>query len=188
MPLVSTFPIDIPIWNKWVDDHIISIFDFVDKFRVSDEVILLFHLDDPWIIKEIKSYLESYSFHICMEWVVLTSSHLLAQNTLPWKYKSTLCPLFSFFLSLHPSFSHNSIFFHVNYDIPHWAKLLFWWKIMASHLPIWGPFYSALHLKSSYKRGSMFEMRMSFTTRQTHFPWLNLRMEGHFMWPRRCIL
>jgi hypothetical protein len=43
-------------------DCIISVFDFAKKFLTPDGVVLLFHLDDPHILKEIKSYLESYNF------------------------------------------------------------------------------------------------------------------------------
>ncbi len=37
------------------------IFNFVDKFLTPNGVVLLFHPNDPHILKEINSYLESYN-------------------------------------------------------------------------------------------------------------------------------
>jgi hypothetical protein len=44
------------------EDYIVSIFDFADKFLTLDGDVLLFHLDDPLIFKEIRLYLDSYNF------------------------------------------------------------------------------------------------------------------------------
>jgi hypothetical protein len=41
-----------------MDNHIVSIFDFIKKFMASDGVTLVFHLDDLCVLKEIKSYME----------------------------------------------------------------------------------------------------------------------------------
>jgi hypothetical protein len=40
----------------------VSIFDFVNRFLAPNWVVVLFHQDDPHILKEIRSYLESYNF------------------------------------------------------------------------------------------------------------------------------
>jgi hypothetical protein len=45
----------------------------MEKFLIVDGAMLLFHLEDPQVFKEIKSYLESYSFHNCMKWVGVNS-------------------------------------------------------------------------------------------------------------------
>jgi len=45
-----------------MDDHIISIFNFAKKFLANDRVLLLFHQYDLYVLKEIKSYLESCNF------------------------------------------------------------------------------------------------------------------------------
>ncbi len=50
-----------------------SVFDFVDKFLTLDGDVLLFHLDDPCIFKEIMLYLDSYNFQICMKWANVNS-------------------------------------------------------------------------------------------------------------------
>jgi hypothetical protein len=39
-----------------------SIFDFTKKFLTLDGAMFLFYMDDPWVLKDIKSYLESYNF------------------------------------------------------------------------------------------------------------------------------
>ncbi len=53
--------IDIPLWNKWDEDYVVSIFNFVNKFLTCNGVVLLFRFDDPFILKEIQSYLENYN-------------------------------------------------------------------------------------------------------------------------------
>jgi hypothetical protein len=50
-----------------MDNYIVSIFYFVEKFLAIDWGVLLFHFDDPCILKEIRSYLKSYKFWICMK-------------------------------------------------------------------------------------------------------------------------
>jgi hypothetical protein len=43
-----------------VDEYIVKVFDFLHIFLAFDGVVLLFHLDDLRILKEVKSYLESH--------------------------------------------------------------------------------------------------------------------------------
>ncbi len=59
VPMVSTKPSNIPPWNRKVDEYIVAIFDFVQKFLASSNFVLLFHLDDLKVMKEVSSYLES---------------------------------------------------------------------------------------------------------------------------------
>jgi hypothetical protein len=40
VPLVSTFLTKKIVWNMQMDDHIVSIFNFVEKFLTSDGVVL----------------------------------------------------------------------------------------------------------------------------------------------------
>jgi hypothetical protein len=62
IPLVSTIHSKIHFCNRKVDDYIASIFYFVEKFLAIDGAIFFFHLDDLWILNEVRSYLESYRF------------------------------------------------------------------------------------------------------------------------------
>jgi hypothetical protein len=45
-----------------VDEYIVGVFDFAQMFLAYDGAILLFHLDDLKVSKEVKSYLEHYGF------------------------------------------------------------------------------------------------------------------------------
>jgi hypothetical protein len=62
VPFVSPCSTKIHIWNMLVEDYVVFVFDFVDKFLASDGAIFVFHLNDFHVLKEIISYLESYSF------------------------------------------------------------------------------------------------------------------------------
>jgi hypothetical protein len=62
VPFISRNPDDIHAWNQKVDEYIIAIFDFAKKFLAFNGVVLLFHLDDLKVFKEVKSCLESYGF------------------------------------------------------------------------------------------------------------------------------
>jgi hypothetical protein len=53
---------DILAWNKKVDEYIVGVFDFTHIFLASNGVVLLFHLNDLKVLKEVKSYLKSYGF------------------------------------------------------------------------------------------------------------------------------
>jgi hypothetical protein len=66
-----------------MDNHIVSIFDFGKEFLANDGEILFFHPNDLLILKDIKSYTESYNFQICMKWGFVNFLTLLAQRTLP---------------------------------------------------------------------------------------------------------
>jgi hypothetical protein len=45
-----------------MENYVTFVFDFADKFLASEGAILLFHPNDLHVFKEIRSYLESYSF------------------------------------------------------------------------------------------------------------------------------
>jgi hypothetical protein len=62
VPFMFKNPNDIPTWNKKVDEYIVAILDFAHIFLAFDGAILLFHPNDLKVLKEVKSYLESYGF------------------------------------------------------------------------------------------------------------------------------
>jgi hypothetical protein len=62
VPLISRNPNDIPTWNRKVDEYIVKVFDFSQIFLASNGVVLLFHLDDFRVLKEVKFYMENYGF------------------------------------------------------------------------------------------------------------------------------
>jgi hypothetical protein len=55
VPLVSRNLDDIFAWNKKVDEYIVGVFDFTHIFLASSGVVLLFHLDDLKVLKEVKN-------------------------------------------------------------------------------------------------------------------------------------
>ncbi len=83
IPFNLTSLAKIHVWNRLVEDYVVSVFDFANKFLLSDGVILFFHPNDLHVLKEIKSYLESYSFQIRMNGQLLTFYHLLVQRAPP---------------------------------------------------------------------------------------------------------
>jgi hypothetical protein len=73
----------------------------------SDGPILLFHPDDPWVFKEIKSHLENYSFQIHMKWAVVNSLPLASLEDRSLKLWALV---FSFpFLHSFPTFLSSNI-------------------------------------------------------------------------------
>ncbi len=50
----------IPRWNMCVDNFIESIVVFDNKFLYDREVVVIMHGDDPHVLKETRSFLESY--------------------------------------------------------------------------------------------------------------------------------
>ncbi len=48
------------MWNSFVDEYIGGVFYFAHIFLASHGVVLLFHPNDFKVLKEVKSYLESY--------------------------------------------------------------------------------------------------------------------------------
>jgi hypothetical protein len=67
VPLVSRNLDDILVWNKNVDEYIVGVFDFAQIFLAFYGVVLLFHPNDLKVLKDVKSYLESYGFQIKMK-------------------------------------------------------------------------------------------------------------------------
>jgi hypothetical protein len=57
VPHVLDHVSSIPKWNAKVDNYVVSIFNFVDKYLARDGSVLIFFYDDDfWVLKNIKSY------------------------------------------------------------------------------------------------------------------------------------
>ncbi len=74
IPHVLDLVLTIPKWNAKVDNYVVSIFGFVDKYLARDGFVLFFY-DDDRVLKKIKSYLESYNFKIHLKFVVVNNIH-----------------------------------------------------------------------------------------------------------------
>jgi hypothetical protein len=90
-------PNDILAWNKKVDEYIVGVFDFAHIFFVFDGVVLLFHLDNLKVLKEVNSYLESYGFQIRMKWVLVNSLPLISSEDPSLKVPSQSTKLYLYF-------------------------------------------------------------------------------------------
>jgi hypothetical protein len=64
VPFVLASSAKIHVWNKLVENYVVSIFNFTNKFLTSNGAVLLFHPNDLHVLKETKSYMKSYSFQI----------------------------------------------------------------------------------------------------------------------------
>ncbi len=82
-----------------------GIFGFVNKYLHDNSVIVVFHDDDPHVLKEIKSYLETNGYEIHSRWVVINT---LAQMNNELKGK-----LVSFTYILLKSISFNTFIVHI---------------------------------------------------------------------------
>jgi hypothetical protein len=86
VPLVSRNPNDIPTWNKKVNEYIAKVFDFALIFLAFDGAILLLHLDDLKVLKEVKFYLKSYGFQIRTKWVFVNLGFHLGLQLPTWEF------------------------------------------------------------------------------------------------------
>jgi hypothetical protein len=68
-------------------------------FLAFDGAILLFHLDDLRVLKEVKSYLENYGFHFWMKWVVVKSLPFMSTEDTSFKVPYQFINLFLYFCS-----------------------------------------------------------------------------------------
>jgi hypothetical protein len=87
------------VWNNKVDEYIVGVFDFAQIFLASYGVVLLFQPNDLRVLKEIKSYLESYGFQIHMKWVVMNSWSFMSSEDPSFKVPSQSSKLYSYFSS-----------------------------------------------------------------------------------------
>ncbi len=138
--------------------------------------MLILHPNDPWVLKEIMSYLESYNFWIHMKGTIINLSHLRVSRTPPWRYG---LPYFVFLLCIHFLISFYQILC-LEYCRPFWVKWLFWLGLLILAPFQWICFIYPLLLRTSCKKLSMFLKRMSFTIGRTCFQCLCQRLESHF--------
>jgi hypothetical protein len=66
---------NIPKWNVRVENYVVSIFGFVDKYLARIGSTLLFYDHDFHVLKDIKSYLEDYNFNIHLKFAVVNNLH-----------------------------------------------------------------------------------------------------------------
>ncbi len=71
VPLVSKHNIDVLFWNRHIDNYVYGVFGFANKYLCPNGVVVVFHDDDPHVLKEIKSYLEGNGYEIWSKWVVI---------------------------------------------------------------------------------------------------------------------
>jgi hypothetical protein len=98
MPLIFYFDFAIPLWNKQVENYVFSQFYFfVDKFFHHKGSILLFHVNDLHVLKEIQSYFKEYHFQIKSKWHVINQLPLFKNedegkrvNPFPFVYSPSL--------------------------------------------------------------------------------------------------
>jgi hypothetical protein len=57
-----------------MDNFIESIVVFVDMFLLDKRAIIIMHVDDLQVLKDIRSFLESYQLKVRMKWIVVNSS------------------------------------------------------------------------------------------------------------------
>jgi len=50
----------IPQWNRHVDNFIKSVVVFADRVLFDRKVVIMMHVDDLWVLKEIRFILENY--------------------------------------------------------------------------------------------------------------------------------
>ncbi len=58
-----------------MDNYVVSIFGFVNMYFARDGFVLLFYHDDFHVLRNIKSYLEDYSFKIHSKFVIINGMH-----------------------------------------------------------------------------------------------------------------
>jgi hypothetical protein len=65
----------IPKWNARMDNYVISIFSFANKYLTRDGYVFFYYDDHFRVLKDIKSYLEDYNFEIHSKFVVVNNMH-----------------------------------------------------------------------------------------------------------------
>jgi hypothetical protein len=77
IPLVSKHTINVPFWNREIDNYVYGVFGFANKYLHADGAIVVFNDDDPRVLKEIKSYLEGNGYEIWSRWAIINVLQLL---------------------------------------------------------------------------------------------------------------
>jgi hypothetical protein len=71
--LVPIPPTIVPSWNRRIDNYGYGIFCFANKNMEDNDTLLIFHDDNPCILKEIKSFLETNRYEIHFKWAIINS-------------------------------------------------------------------------------------------------------------------
>ncbi len=64
IPLVSEHTTDVPFWNQHINNYVYGVFNFVNKYFCPNNAVVVSHVDDLRVFKEIKSYLEGNGYKI----------------------------------------------------------------------------------------------------------------------------
>jgi hypothetical protein len=90
--LVSTPPTVVPSWNHHIDKYVYEIFGFTNKYMENNGTILIFHDDNPRMLKDIKSFLDTNGYEIHFRWAIINSllrmsNGIKGKMVIPlWKY------------------------------------------------------------------------------------------------------
>ena len=68
IPIVSSPPTSIPVWNSADENFLPLVFDFGSSLVHNNGALLLFHMDDLKLRANIKGYAKAYHFSIFKEW------------------------------------------------------------------------------------------------------------------------
>jgi hypothetical protein len=64
VPLVLEHTIDVPFWNQHIENYVYGVYGFVNKYFCPNIAVVVFHIDDPCVFKEIKSYSKGNGYKI----------------------------------------------------------------------------------------------------------------------------
>jgi hypothetical protein len=68
VPIVSSPPTSVPVWNSTDDNFLPLVFDFGSSLVHDNGALLLFHKDDLKLRADIRGYAKAYHFSIFKEW------------------------------------------------------------------------------------------------------------------------
>jgi hypothetical protein len=103
--LISKPTTIVPFYNQHVDNYVYGVFGFANKYLHDDSAIVVFHDDDPHVLKEIKSCLETNGCEIHSRWVVI--------NTLARMSNELKGKMVNFSFILLKSISFNTFTIHI---------------------------------------------------------------------------
>jgi hypothetical protein len=71
IPFMSKPTNIVAFWNRHINNYIYGVFGFANKYLYDNGAIVVFHDDDPCVLKEIKSYLETNEYEIHSRWAII---------------------------------------------------------------------------------------------------------------------
>jgi hypothetical protein len=71
IPFVFKPTTTVPFWNCHINNYVYGVFGFANKYLCGDGAIVIFHDDDPFVLKKIKSYLETNGYEVHSRWVII---------------------------------------------------------------------------------------------------------------------